>query len=141
MLQCVAVCCSVLQCVTNSQIHMNIHIYTITKILFHEETAHFMQHKQCVAVCCSVLQCVAVCHELTVSYGNSPIHAAQAVCCSVLQCVAAVCSVCCSALHHVAAVCCLLQCVAVCCSVLQCAAVCCCSVLPLFMYIGLFWCI
>jgi len=58
VLQCVAVCCSVLHKVTGELPH--------------------------VAVCCSVLQCVAVCcsvlHKVT---GELP-HVA--VCCSVLQC-------------------------------------------------------
>jgi len=44
VLQCVAVCCSVLQCL-NSQV----------------KEARGPVVLQCVAVCCSVLQCVAVC--------------------------------------------------------------------------------
>jgi len=45
VLQCVAVCCSVLQCVVVSHVaHMNIDIYIFAY-----------------TVCCSVLQCVAVC--------------------------------------------------------------------------------
>jgi len=42
VLQCVAVCCSVLQCVA-------------------VECMYLLSVLQCVAVCCSVLQCVAVC--------------------------------------------------------------------------------
>jgi len=45
MSQCVAVCCSVLQCVAVCE-------HTMT----HDDSM-----SQCVAVCCSVLQCVAVC--------------------------------------------------------------------------------
>ena len=45
MLQYVAVCCSVLQCVL--------------RVLFSPQI-HF-RNTQCVVVCCSVLQCVAVC--------------------------------------------------------------------------------
>jgi len=115
VLQCVAVCCSMLQCV------------------------------QCVAVCCSMLQCVAVCCSMLqcvqcvavsmccycVSQPNLRLwvlhvwYKCVAVCCSVLQYVA-VCPVCCSvymlllcqsakrACVGVARV------VQVCCSVLQC---------------------
>jgi len=48
VLQCVAVCCSVLQCA----------------VLHKRDTEAVMNeshHMYCVAVCCSVLQCVAVC--------------------------------------------------------------------------------
>ena len=91
-MRCIAVCCSVLQCVA-----------------------------PCVAVCCSVLQtllqcvahCVAVCcivlsHELLQEVSMQYV----AVCCSVLQCVVVLqcVAVCCSVLH----------CVAVCCTVLHC---------------------
>ena len=89
MLQYVAVCCSVLQCVAVSETWR-----------FHTERARVLQ---CVAVCCSVLQCVAVCcSELhSVRPGIFTWHERM----------------CCSALQHVVACCSVLQRVAVCCSV------------------------
>jgi len=62
VLQCVAVCCSVLQCVAASSQS------DVCEVLIDLMVSHVIEAK-CVAVCCSVLQCVAVC-------------------CSVLQCVA-----------------------------------------------------
>jgi len=108
VLQCVAVCCSVLQCIETC--------YTVSRMTLTycmSGCATSTRTLQCGVVCCSVLQCVAVCY-------------------SVLQCVA----VCCRAKYlprvrvcyfhlHVAVWCSMLQCVAVCCSVLQCVAVCC----------------
>jgi len=99
VLQCVAACCSVLQCVAvpyvidsnvKCDLYMKnrIHVICCIVILFVEILSCSVL--QCVAVCCSMLQCVAVLH-------------CNAMCCSVLQCVALCCSV--------------LQCVAVCCSV------------------------
>ena len=111
MLQCVAVRCSVLQCVlqcvavwaavSSASLHLGF-VYLLP--LLH--------------LCCSVLQCVAVCCSVS---------QCVAVCCSVLQCVAVCCSVHTSALsifclsYTYFTVCCkcVLQCVAVCCSVLQ----------------------
>jgi len=49
LVQCVAVCCSVLQCVA--------HHYTVLIA----RSKGLLKLVQCVAVCCSVLQCVAVC--------------------------------------------------------------------------------
>ena len=76
MLQCVAVCCSVLQVVSNlrtiinsRQKRSNLAVITVLQCV-----AVRCRALQCVAVCCSALQCVAVC-------------------CSVLQRVAACCSV------------------------------------------------
>ena len=66
VLQCVSVCCSVLQCV----------------ILAVEASPPCDRWSG--RVCCSVLQCVAVCRRM-LQY--------VAVCCSVLQCVAVCCSV------------------------------------------------
>ena len=63
VLQCVAVCCSVLQCVA----------------VLLQCVAVCYSVLQCVAVRCSVLQCVAVCYSVL---------QCVAVCCSVLQCVA-----------------------------------------------------
>ena len=120
MLQCIAVCCIVLQCVllvrskwSSERISENFYIQYC--LCAHNSVL------QCVAVCCSVLQCVAVC-------------------CIVLQCVA----VCCFVFYwyvvngvangllrisgydivykHTTVCCSVLQCVAVCCSVLQCVA-------------------
>jgi len=55
MLQCVAVCCSVLQCVAVRSTHCNMMMRMITIALLLKV---FLSP---VAVCCSVLQCVAVC--------------------------------------------------------------------------------
>ena len=81
VLQCVAVCCSVLKCVAvNSYNTASTSTFTIYQ------------------VCCSVLQCVAVCCSALQSV---------AACCSVLQCV----TECCSVLQCVAVCCSVLQCV------------------------------
>ena len=92
VLQCVAVCCSVLQCVV-VPVGGNSHVAWV---------AVFCSVLQCVAVCCRVLQCVVV------PVGGNSHVACVAVCCRVLQCVTVCCRV--------------LQSVAVCCSVLQCLA-------------------
>ena len=99
VLQCVSVCCSVLQCGDRGRTHF------------------------CVAVCCSVLQCVAVCCSVLQCVLHY-VAVCCSMCCSTLQCVA----VCCSVLQcHgtfvlqvavMALSCCRLQCVAVCRSVL-----------------------
>ena len=103
VVQCIAVSCSVLQCVA---------------VFLH-----------CVAVCCSMLQRVPLCRNVlqcvALSYSVMQFVANVlqyvAVCCSELQCMA----VCCSVLQCVAVCYSVLQCAAVCCSVLQCVAVCC----------------
>jgi len=111
VLQCVAVCCSVLQCVADPC------VYTYRRA-FGQRATRGMAN----VACCSVLQCVAVCCSamqiyvykgteepkgrpmvLQMQQAEHP-HTAEAP--VVLQYVA----VCCSAL----------QCVAVCCSTLQC---------------------
>ena len=108
MLQCVAVCCSVLQCVALSRSEKDALVFDVCLLCV------FLL--QCVAVCCSVLQCcsalqcVAVCVDLAHT-GQDPgsdfaaCHRAKprqqaafslqcgAVCCSVLKCVAVCCSV------------------------------------------------
>ena len=106
MVQCGAVCCSVLQCVA-----VRCSVLQCGAVWCCERGLSLQVHvckSKYVAVCCSVLQRVAVC-------------------CSVLQCVA----VCCSVLQsdarvslceHMCARVSVLQCVAVCCSVLQCVA-------------------
>ena len=76
MLQCAAVCCSVLQ-----------------------RAAVCCSVLQCVAVYCSVLQCAAVrCSVLQCAAVGCSVLQRAAVCCSVLQCAA----VCCSVLQRVA---------------------------------------
>jgi len=64
MLQCVAVCCSVLQCV--------VYVCECTcRCLFELSKSNIAEHcsmLQCVAVCCSVLQCVAVCCSVLCMY-------------------------------------------------------------------------
>jgi len=85
VLQCVAVCCIVLQ--SYSEVVFSVCcsvLQCVASVL------------QCVAVCCNVLQCVAVVQWR----GIFSVLQCVAVCCSVLQCVAVCCSV--------------LQCVAVC---------------------------
>jgi len=139
-LQCVAVFCSVSQCVPGCCSvaavccdvvdHLRLPLMPLcvmTPAL--QCVAVCCSVLQCVAVCCSVLQCVAVCCSvlqrvavccsvLQCGCSSAPLSMSRCVMTHVLQCAA----VCCS----VAAVCCTArQCVAVCCSVLQCAAVCC----------------
>ena len=100
VLQCVAVCCSWLQC-TPPAAHLCSHSSTSVNAV---QSAVGCRALQCAAVWCRVLQCVAVCRSVS---------QCVVVCCSVLQCVA----VGCSGLQWVAACCSVLQCVAVCCSV------------------------
>ena len=76
LLQRVAVCDSVLQCVAVNYMDRGM----VNGVLPH-------LGEQLQVVCCSVLQCVAVCCSVL---------QCVAVCCSVLQCVA----VCCSVLPH-----------------------------------------
>ena len=94
VLQSVAGCCRVLQCMYPLP-WVSVDTFYNARI--------FCSVLQCVAVCCSVLQCVAMTTQVIELLGGQ-ISCELAVCCSVLQCVAACCSV--------------LQCVAVCCSVL-----------------------
>jgi len=95
-LQCLAVCCSVLQCVTGNGGQF---LWTL---------------EEACCSCCSVLQCLAVCSSVSQS---------AALCCSVLHCAAACCSVlqsaavCCRVLQHAAGCCSVLRGIAVCCSV------------------------
>jgi len=88
VVQCVAVCCSVLQCVADIHTHSASWVLHCVADYIHTFTVCYSV-LPCVAVSCSVLQCVVV-----------P--------CSALQCVAVRCSA--------------LQCVTVCC---RCVAVCC----------------
>jgi len=141
-LQCVAMCCNVLQCVAPHR-----PLKDASFIVAHatKEAVLCCSVLQCVAACCSVLERVAVCCSMLqcVAMYYSVLQCAT-VCCSVLQCVAS---------HRPrkdvshsriadkyikkkviilaqttkeAVLCCsVLQCVTMCCSVLQCAAVCC----------------
>jgi len=85
VLQCVAVCCSVLQWPPLQNVSCP-PLYIL----------------QCIAVCCSVLQYVAVCCSVlhcmcrVLHYTFCSALQCVAVCCSMLQCVA----VCCSGLHY-----------------------------------------
>jgi len=118
MLQCVALCCSVLQCVAadvceSHPVHAPVTLLSVTPHVI--ATTGVLQ---CVAVCCSVLQCVAVCCSMLQ-------YAAQrvAVCCSVLQ--RDVVSTPLSVTFRILAARSALQCVAMLCSVLQLVEMCC----------------
>jgi len=108
VLQCAAVCCSVLQRV-------------VVELLLETQTVPRRIVLQCAAVCCSVFQCVAVCcsvlqrvdtnypwfhGQLFFPWARASVFPASLYC-NWMQCV----SVCCSVR--------LLQCVAVCCRVLR----------------------
>ena len=60
LIQCVAVCCSVLQCM--------LQCVAVCCVLIHIQRRGLIQ---CVAVCCSVLQCVAVCCSVLCPYSYS----------------------------------------------------------------------
>jgi len=121
VLQCAAVCCSVVHTSTFNEALIS--AKTERPIALLTATLRCSLLQSCVALCFShVSPCFSVlcmCVHLT----SCSVLQCVAVCCSVLQCVA----VCCGALH-----CIVLQCVAVRCSVLQCVAVrciaLCCSV-------------
>jgi len=116
VLQCVAMCCIVLQCVADT---CRKPIYSVL---------------QCVAVCCSVLQCVAVCCSVlqipsgspstsaarTQFWTSNPLSSLSSCASSFTGCIDEI------PLNDTCmAVCCnVLQCVAMCCSVLQCVAMC-----------------
>jgi len=142
VLQCVAACCSLLQCVEVHCKTWNMFCDFTTKmtceIFFFvtswEGRIHSlfatMRGEHSVAVYCSVLQCVAVCCNVLLLFMMMRGEHSGAVCCSVLQCAA----VCCSVLpliaqmrgtHSVAVCCMVLQGLAVCCSVLQCVVMFC----------------
>jgi len=138
VLQCVAVCCNMLQYMESTAARCQVCC----------SAPHRKSVLQCDAVHCSVLQCVAVLFAVRSSVLHTLIHGhtsnlhCVAVCCSALQCVAVCCSllqcflhwlhlqcatVCRNVLYCVAVRCSVLQvigvlqCSAVCCSVLQCA--------------------
>ena len=145
VLQCVAVCCSVLW-------QRNIVHYVAISTIWSLSCRHFLVVNcvlQRVTACCIVLHCVAVCCSVLQRV---------AACCSVLYHVALCCSVyrvylvvdcamgrsssdlllseraynitqeeaavCCSVLLRDTAYCSVLQCVAICCIILYCVAVC-----------------
>jgi len=134
VLQCVAVCCSVLQCVAVHEVMQHRH-HNAYCIECHTHWTHICcSVLQCVVVCCSVLQCVAVRHivlqcaavccstVLKVTRVEITYVAVCHICCSVLQCVA----VCYSTVLNVTYIHVLLQCQIcymcechICCSVLQ----------------------
>jgi len=60
VLQCVAVCCSVLQRIAAALLCIRIYltICSLSSLLIYTVCCSVLQ---CVAVCCDVLQCVAVC--------------------------------------------------------------------------------
>jgi len=134
-LQCVAACCSVLQCVDQGFVPIvRESVWVLQCVAVFGNVLHHLTTccsvLQCVAACCCVLQCVAL-QEL-LDQGFVPVLRESvlqcfAVCCSVLQCVAACFSVLIKALcPSSASLCCgVFKCGAVCCSVLQCVAVCC----------------
>ena len=127
MLQCVAVCCNVLQRESHD---VSLDVIGGVQLL------QYLRMLQYVAVCCIELQCVAVLWRVKRvgrSKGDTDAlfcvrFSAVAVCCSVLQCVAVCCSV--------------LQCVAVsnsdarmCVRVCDCVSVRLCVTLPMFVWL------
>ena len=143
LLQCVAVCCSVLQSVAVCWSTLKCEV----RCIVHRAGVRLLQCVavyllQCVAVCCSVLQCAAKCCSVlrssvengyTADFWDDFEALKQ---CSWIAATVSVnhCNKVCSSRkyesvgqigrHRGAAVCCsVLQCVAVCCSVLQCVAI------------------
>ena len=135
MLQFVAVCCSVLQCVSWASVPALQCVAVRCRVLLCVTGCRNMLAMHCKLklvsyLCCSLLQRVAVCRSLlqcaALSFGVSvssisvPVLHFAAVRCSALQCVAV--RWCHGYRYHF---CIALPCFAVCCSVLQCVAVCC----------------
>ena len=128
MLQCVAMCCSVLQYVKKSR------WATLKSETMLQRAAACCSAVQLVAVCYRVFQCVAACcsvlqcHVCVAVCSVAVRVAVSFLCCSVLQCVkksqwAKLKSE--SMLQRVAACCSVLQFVAACCGVLKCVEVWC----------------
>jgi len=115
MLQCVAVCCSVLQCVAVRYSLASASLGQCVAVLCNFASASFGRS---VAVSCSALPCVVVCHSVL----QPGCCIFRMVFCNVLQCWQCV-AACCNMLQCAAVCCSVLQCVAVCCSVFQCVAV------------------
>jgi len=117
VLQCVAVCCSVLQCVTTKSKRLSgWYVFVAVYCNFVEGCCSAWWQKirgylastcalQCVVVCCSVLQCVA-----TRSRRLSGQFVCGADCCCMLHCVAVCGAMCCGVWQSVAVCCSLLQC-------------------------------
>jgi len=83
MLQCVAICCSALQCiaVSDSQ-HTHTHTEGVKNV-----NSYLMKSFKRVAVCCRVLQYVAgCCSVLQGVAGCCSMMQGVAVCCRALQC-------------------------------------------------------
>jgi len=99
MLQCGAVWCGALQCVSVLQ-----NLFCLSSRV----SICFINLFLCVVVCWNVVQCVVACCSTCICLPSFLFSLSAAVCCSILQYVAVCCSV--------------LQCVAMCCSVLQCFA-------------------
>jgi len=114
LLQCVAVCCSVLQCVDFAIHPPDLRVCVLVRCFARICCSVF-------AVCCSVLQCVAVCcneRQLCDSTaGSLSLRPGLTLGTNLLQCVA----MCHSALRCVAVCWSVLECVGASCSVLQCA--------------------
>jgi len=77
VLQCVAVCCSVSQCVAVQKSEVN------QDRIGHGGGIDTCLRSTLIVVCCSVLQCVLLCCSVL---------QCVAMCCSVMQCVAVCCS-------------------------------------------------
>ena len=115
VLQCVAVCCSMLQSVAVRRsvlqyVAVCCSIYSMCMIPWRvsvRRVAICCSMLQCVAVCCSALHCVAVLVRRVWSRGMYPLRVLQCTTerCSALQCVAVCCSVLQFELHRVAEQC------------------------------------
>ena len=131
-LQCVAVCCSVLQCCADALSRRSpsrqnaTNGRTLVQTIKYNEKASYTSSLLflvrggfglvCVGMCWYVLVCVGMCPKSCMA-----VLQCVALCCGVVQCVAVCLYVC---VPRVAWLyCSVLQCVAVCCGVLQCVAV------------------
>ena len=99
MLQCVAVCCSVLRCVIRGGfLSRGTRRRRPPRCVYcHVSLTVFCNVLQCVAVCCSVRSVAACSREALGGEGYCPqckyYHVSLTVCCSVLQCKAMCCNV------------------------------------------------
>jgi len=117
---CIAVCCSVMPCVTDELAQGCVWGVSCLFCIL----VHWSAGLQCVAMCCSVLQCVAVCCNVLqcvcTATAQKSLHL-YCLCCSVVHCVV-LCGIV-GVLYHPKSECvniiCLLYCV------LQCGALCC----------------
>jgi len=89
VVQCVAVCCRVLQCVVTQVSDVVLRCVAVCCSMLHCVVAHVSLLAtwcccvlQCFAACCSVLQCVAVCRPAHILACEVALH----VCRSVMQC-------------------------------------------------------